>query len=49
MKSLGKNDKDKFDSRYILDIISSNKINNKELFIESEKQFQELDKYVRES
>lgn len=48
-ESSGKNDKDKFDSRYILDIISSNKINNKELFIESEKQFQELDKYVRES
>ena len=47
-ESSGKNDKDKFDSRYILDIISSNKINNKELFIESEKQFQELDKYVRE-
>ena len=48
-ESSGKNDKDKFDSRYILDIISSKKINNKELFIESEKQFQELDKYVRES
>ena len=47
-ESSGKNDKDKFDSSYILDIISSNKINNKELFIESEKQFQELDKYVRE-
>ena len=48
-ESEGKSDKDKFDVGYILDIISSNKINNKELFIESEKQFQELDKYVRES
>ena len=43
-----KNHKEKFDAEYILNIISSNKINNKELFIEAEKQFQELDKYVRE-
>lgn len=42
------NHKEKFDAEYILDIISNNKINNKELFIEAEKQFQELDKYVRE-
>ena len=44
-----KRDKNKFDAKYILDIILDNKINNKDMFIESEKQFQELDKYVRES